>query len=107
LTVAERWAIMELNTFKNASARCKIMDIVVTTYALYVAISVGLTVWVACTLSKNGALFLIDVFSGNQRLADAVNHLLVVGFYLINLGYISLTLKLGYAVGTVQESRWA
>ena len=35
----------------------------------------------------------MDAFRGNEVLADSVNHLLVVGFYLINLGYVSLTLR--------------
>ena len=74
------------------------------TYLIYLAISVGLTAWVANTLHKNGRLFLVDVFRGNGELADSVNHLLVVGFYLINLGYISFALKLGYDVANARES---
>src|SRR4051794_13807703 len=68
--------------------------VVVTTYIIYVVISVFLTVWVAQTLHKNGRVFLVDVFSGNEALADSVNHLLVAGFYLINFGYVSLALKM-------------
>ena len=74
------------------------MDLKVVTYLVYLAISVALTVWVAHTLHKNGRVFLVEVFRGNEPLADSVNHLLVVGFYLVNLGYISLALKLGYEV---------
>ena len=66
-------------------------------------ISIALTVWVAHTLHKNGRIFLVDVFHGNEPLADSVNHLLVVGFYLINLGYVSLALKLGYTIAGAQE----
>ena len=62
-------------------------------YCSYIAISVAMTMWVARTLHRNGRLFLIDAFRGNDALADAVNHLLVVGFYLVNLGYILLALK--------------
>src|SRR5262249_20626713 len=80
------------------------MNAVVITYLLYLAISIALTVWVARTLFKNGRLFLVDVFQGNEALADSVNHLLVVGFYLINLGYITLALRLGYAVQDARES---
>jgi len=83
--------------------RGPIMTIEIATYLLYLAISVALTVWVARTLHKNGRIFLVDVFHGNEPLADSVNHLLVVGFYLINLGYVSLALKLGYTVATAQE----
>lgn len=69
------------------------MNIKVVTYLVYLAISIGLTVWVARTLHKNGRTFLVDAFHGNGELADSVNHLLVVGFYLVNLGYVSLALK--------------
>src|SRR5262245_48132657 len=79
------------------------MNVIVASYVIYVAISVALTVWVAHTLHKNGRIFLVDVFHGNEPLADSVNHLLVVGFYLINLGFISLALKLGYDIPTPRE----
>jgi hypothetical protein len=78
-------------------------QIIVFTYLSYVSISVALTVWVARTLHKNGRVFLVDVFHGNESLADSVNHLLVVGFYLINFGYVTLALKLGYQVNNAQE----
>src|SRR6478672_154428 len=79
------------------------MNVVVASYAFYLAISIALTVWVARTLHKNGRVFLVDVFHGNEPLADSVNHLLVVGFYLINFGYVSLALKLGYDVSNARE----
>ena len=74
------------------------------TFLIYLGFSFGLTIWVARTLHKNGRVFLVDVFHGNEALADSVNHLLVVGFYLINFGYVSLALKLGYNVASAQES---
>jgi hypothetical protein len=70
----------------------------VITYLVYLALSLALTVWVARTLFQNGRVFLVDVFAGTTQLADSTNHLLVVGFYLINLGYVSLALRLGYEV---------
>jgi len=78
------------------------MNHIVFTYLIYLAVSVTLTIWVARTLHRNGRVFLVDVFHGNETLADSVNHLLVVGFYLINLGYVSLALKLGYDVANMQ-----
>ena len=68
--------------------------LIVTTYISYVILSVLLTIWVGHTLHKNGRVFLVDVFQSNEALADSVNHLLVVGFYLINFGFVSLALKL-------------
>jgi len=78
--------------------------IIETTYVLYLGISVALTVWVARTLSKNGRIFLVNSFESDERLADSVNHLLVVGFYLINMGYVTLALKLGDKPVTTQEA---
>jgi hypothetical protein len=80
------------------------MNPLVITYLLYLSISIALTIWVAQTLFKNGRVFLVDVFHGNDALADSVNHLLVVGFYLINFGYISLALKLGYQVADSRQA---
>jgi hypothetical protein len=73
-------------------------------YFIYLAISIALTVWVARTLHKNGRVFLVDAFHGNTNLADSVNHLLVVGFYLINVGYIALALTTRAPLFTLREA---
>ena len=65
------------------------MNFVVLGYLIYLAISITLTIWVARSLFKNGRVFLVDTFLGDEKLADSVNHLLLIGFYLINLGYVS------------------
>jgi len=78
------------------------MNPTVTTYALYLLLAIALTIWVARTLHRNGRIFLVDCFHGNEELADSVNHLLVVGFYLVNIGFVSLYLKLNDAVFEVQ-----
>lgn len=69
------------------------MNYFILTYLVYLLVSIALTVWVARVLFKNGRIFLVDIFHGNNELADSVNKLLVVGFYLINIGYMSLALK--------------
>lgn len=79
------------------------MTIDIATYLVYLSVSIALTIWVAHTLHKNGRVFLVDVFHGNESLADSVNHLLVVGFYLINLGWICLMLKLGYEISSPKQ----
>jgi hypothetical protein len=89
--------------FEQCSKKEAVMSVEIMTYLVYLAISIALTVWVAHTLHKNGRVFLVDVFHGNEPLADSVNHLLVVGFYLINLGYVCLALKLGYSLASAQE----
>ncbi|MEU2439405.1 hypothetical protein ABZ595_24980 [Streptomyces rubradiris] len=78
------------------------MDRTVIAYVIYLVVSIALTVWVARTLSRNGRIFLADVLRGDERLADAVNHLLVVGFYLVNLGFVALYLS---DDGTISDTR--
>jgi hypothetical protein len=76
---------------------------VMTCYLSYLAISIALTIWVARTLHKSGRVFLVDAFHGNEELADSVNHLLVVGFYLINVGYIAVALKTSEAMTSARD----
>lgn len=91
LKIPDLFKATERNKYKKNTH----MNPIITTYVLYLAISVALTIWVARTLHKNGRIFLVDSFHGNEALADSVNHLLVVGFYLINIGYVSMALKYG------------
>ncbi len=75
----------------------------VPVYATYATVTLGLTVFLARTLFRNGAVFLEDVFKDTPKLGEAVNRLLVVGFYLVNLGYAALIMKADGA-GTVVEA---
>lgn len=75
-----------------------------TAYALYLVITLSITIWVARTLSRNGEVFLIQCFGHDDRLARSTNHLLVVGFYLVNIGFITLTLSLGKEPATYAET---
>ncbi|MGB0906391.1 MAG: hypothetical protein ACPGVT_02765 [Maricaulaceae bacterium] len=64
------------------------------TYLAYIALSLGLTIWVGHTLHKNGRVFLLENYGEKPLLADAINHMLLVGFYLINIGFISYTMRI-------------
>jgi hypothetical protein len=79
------------------------MNHTVFAYLIYVPAAIAMTVWVARTLHKNGRVFLVQAFRGREDMADSVNHLLVVGFYLINLGFIATALRYGDKPRDVQE----
>lgn len=79
------------------------MNYIIITYLVYLVITISLTVWVAKTLFKNGKVFLIDIFHGNKEVSDSVNNLLLVGFYLVNIGYAVYTLQVSYAIANPQE----
>ena len=69
--------------------------IIELSFAAYLLASILMTVWVAHTLSTNGLIFLIDAFDAREDLARSINHMLVVGFYLVNIGFILVALRLG------------
>ena len=79
------------------------MNHTVTAYLIYLPVAVAMTVWVARTLHKNGRVFLVQAFRGKEDMADSVNHLLVVGFYLINIGFIATALRYGEKPHDTQE----
>ncbi|MEA2163338.1 MAG: hypothetical protein QOK37_1465 [Thermoanaerobaculia bacterium] len=77
---------------------------IIISYSIYLVLSISVTIWVGRTLHRNGRVFLLDSFLGNETLADSVNHLLLAGFYLINAGYVSLALKYGHKPETAAEA---
>ncbi len=76
----------------------------IITYSLYLILSLAITFYVGNSLHRNGRVFLVQNFRGNEELADSVNHLLLVGFYLINIGFVALTLKYGDKPTIPQEA---
>ncbi len=76
-----------MNMFKNG---------ILLLYLPYAAIAITLTVWLARTLSRHGEVFLKDVFPTKPALATALNQLLVIGFYLVNLGWALLLLQVDH-----------
>lgn len=80
------------------------MNYTVIAYFIYLPVAIAVAIWVAQTLHRNGRVFLVQAFRGNEQMADSVNHLLVVGFYLINVGFIVTALRYGTKPGDVQET---
>jgi hypothetical protein len=94
-----------LNTFKtNVASETEYGMYIVYSYAAYLTISLAVTIWVARTLHHNGRVFLVDAFHGNTELAASVNHLLVAGFYLVNIGYVTLAMRTGATPGNAREA---
>jgi hypothetical protein len=85
-----------LNTFNKESD----MNLNVLAYLLYLVLALPLTLWVGRTLHRHGQVFLMEVFRGDDGLAQAVNQLLVVGFYLVNLGFVALFMSSSANVDT-------
>ncbi len=75
----------------------------IVTYSIYLPLSIAITIWVAKVLFKNGKIFLIEIFHQDEALAEAVNKLLLVGFYLLNFGYICFMMQENRKIVSYQE----
>ena len=83
------------------------MDIVVSTYVAYLAICVPVVLFVGWTLHKNGRVFLVEIFEGNEELANSINYLLIVGFHLAGIGFVALMLRMGPQAGShLPDDAW-
>lgn len=67
---------------------------IVIGYFIYVPVILLLTFLVSSTLFKNGKTFMLDIFRGQEEIANATNKLFEVGFYLLNIGFGLLILKI-------------
>ena len=72
---------------------------VIALYLVYLAGCAGLTLAVGSALGRSGRVVMTALF-GDERLAGAVSRLLVLALYLLNFGYVALTLGASAHVGT-------
>ncbi len=75
---------------------------ILTGYFIYLPIALTLTFIVSRTLFKNGKIFMLDIFKGREEIANATNRLFETGFYLLNLGFALMILKLDVYTNTYQ-----
>jgi len=80
------------------------MNYLVITYGAYILVTILLTIWVGRTLYTNGRVFLMDIFNGDENLVNSLNKLLLIGFYLINFGYVLRNLSIRKNIETLAES---
>jgi len=67
-----------------------------TAYIIYLPIVLALTWYVAFVLFKNSKGFMLDIFHGRNEIADSTNKLFKTGFYLMNLGFGFVIMRVGY-----------
>lgn len=74
----------------------------VIAYLIYLPVSIMLTLYVAHTLFKNGKIFMLDIFHGKQDIAFSTNKLFEIGFYLLNIGFALLILRIDNRIYSYQ-----
>lgn len=72
-------------------------------YAVYLPIALFLTLYVSKTLFKNSKIYMLDIFKGREEIALATNKLFETGFYLLNIGFALLIMKITSYSDTYQS----
>jgi len=79
------------------------MSYLTITYLIYISVTVSITIFVANYLFKNGKVFLNSAFKGAEHIAEAINNLLKMGFYLVNIGYALYTIRIAFSIESTSE----
>jgi hypothetical protein len=69
------------------------MNYNISAYLVFIAVMVFIIVYVGRYFFTNGRVFIISMLEGNVELADQINRLLLLGYYLVNIGYAFIRLK--------------
>ncbi|MET0462539.1 MAG: hypothetical protein ABW007_05280 [Chitinophagaceae bacterium] len=62
-------------------------------YLLYLAVTYCITVHVGLVFFRNGRVYILDLLKGEERIANSINRMLLLGYYLLNLGYAALMIR--------------
>lgn len=72
-------------------------------YLIYLPIIFWITFRVGWLFYKHGEIYILDLFKGDKVLTKSVNNILLTGYYLINLGYATYTLRYWDTIETIPE----
>ncbi|HVZ98340.1 MAG TPA: hypothetical protein VG847_15760 [Chitinophagaceae bacterium] len=63
------------------------MNYNILTYCIYGGITIYIIVWVGRLFHTNGRIFILRLFHQNESVTDTTNNLLLLAYYLFNIGY--------------------
>ncbi len=72
-------------------------------YILYLIITYLITVKVGLLFYTNGQIFVLSILQGDVVLSKFINKILLILYYLLNLGYCALMLSSWHTINTVQD----
>lgn len=75
----------------------------VIAYIIYLTITIYIIVWVGRMFHRNGSVFLLQLYKGNTELCSTINNILLVAYYLFNIGYAFMRLKTWEFVGSADQ----
>jgi hypothetical protein len=79
------------------------MNYNILAYSIFALITIYIILWVGRLFHKNGRIFILSLFHKNEQLADTTNNLLLIGYYLFNIGYAVIQLSYWKTIITRNE----
>lgn len=79
------------------------MNYNILSYIIYLPIIAFIMLRVGWLFYKNGEVFIISLIPDNTQLVKNINNLLLIGYYLVNLGYAVLTISDWNTVNSIVE----
>lgn len=72
-------------------------------YIIYLIITYLVTVHVGMIFYRNGRLYILNLFLGDEAITNSINKILLTGYYLLNLGYAAVMISFWDRVDTYTE----
>ncbi|MFM2230037.1 MAG: hypothetical protein RL607_1295 [Bacteroidota bacterium] len=69
------------------------MNLNILGYLVYLLLTAWIILWVGHQLYRNGIVFVNHLYPHHESLCLQTNKILLTGYYLVNLGYATLTLS--------------
>ena len=69
------------------------MNYNISVYFVFITLVSFIIIYVGRYFYTNGRVFIVSLLHDNVPLADNINRLLLVGYYLVNIGYAFIKLK--------------
>ncbi len=79
------------------------MNLNLLSYLFYFPAMLGIAVYVAQVCHRHGRVWMLRIFENDAPFVDAVNNILLVGCYVLNAGYIALTVAHWETIATVEQ----
>lgn len=79
------------------------MNYQIISYIVFLGISFFITIQIGWVLYKNGEVYLLEIFQYQTDFVKSINKLLLIGYYLVNLGKAALEIMIWEKIYTLTD----
>lgn len=79
------------------------MNLNILSYLLFLPAMLAVAMWTARACHRNGRVWMLGLFDGDAAFVDAVNNVLLIACYTLNLGYVSVVVSQWEPISDLQQ----